>query len=49
MYYPRIDETVTFRRLKNGLPAYVVHKPGYTRKYAMFATRYGGMDLTVNY
>ena len=24
MYYPRIDETVTFRRLKNGLPAYVV-------------------------
>ena len=45
MYYPRIDETVTFRRLKNGLPAYVVHKPGYTRKYAMFATRYGGMDL----
>lgn len=45
MYYPRIDETVTFRRLKNGLPAYVVHKPGYTRKYAMFATRYGGMDM----
>ena len=45
MYYPRIDETVTFRRLKNGLPAYVVHKPGYTRKYAMFATRYGGIDL----
>ena len=31
MYYPRIDETVTFRRLKNGLPAYVVHKSGYTR------------------
>ena len=24
MYYPHIDETVTFRRLKNGLPAYEI-------------------------
>ena len=27
-----------------GLKIFVVPKPGYTKKYAFFATRYGGMD-----
>lgn len=43
--YPRIGETLRWERLPNGLPICVVHKPGYVRKYAFLATRYGGMDL----
>jgi predicted Zn-dependent peptidase len=43
--YPRLGECVTRHTLSNGLPLYVVHKPGFARKYAMFATRYGGMDM----
>ena len=27
------------------MPVCVIRKPGYTRKYAFFATHYGGMDL----
>jgi len=43
--YPRIGEQVHRFTLENGLPVFVVPKPGFSRKYAMFATRYGGMDL----
>ena len=43
--YPRIGEEVIRTTLDNGLPVFIVPKKDYRRKYAMFATRYGGMDM----
>ncbi len=43
--YPRIGEEVIWETLDNGLPVCIVPKPGFSRKYALFATRYGGMDM----
>lgn len=43
--YPRIGETVLSETLPNGLRVTIVPKPGYRKRYAFFATRYGGMDL----
>ena len=43
-FYKRIGESVYRETLPNGLQVCVVPKPGYTKKYAFFATRYGGMD-----
>ena len=43
--YPRLGEKLYRRTLANGLEVVVAHKPLYARKYAFFATRYGGMDL----
>ena len=43
-FYQRIGELVHQETLPNGLEIRVVPKPGYTKKYAFFATRYGGMD-----
>ena len=43
--YPRIGETVLSETLPNGLRVAVLPKPGYRRRYAFFATRYGGMDM----
>ena len=43
--YERIGEEVFRATLPNGLPVYIVPKEGFSRKYALFATRYGGMDM----
>ena len=43
--YERIGEEVLCTVLPNGLPVYIVPKKGFLRKYALFATRYGGMDM----
>ena len=43
-FYERLGESVYEETLPNGLRIYVVPKPGYAKKYAFFATRYGGMD-----
>ena len=43
--YERIGEEVFHATLPNGLPVYIVPKKGFLRKYALFATRYGGMDM----
>ena len=43
--YERIGEEVFRTTLPNGLPVYIVPKKGFLRKYALFATRYGGMDM----
>ena len=43
--YERIGEEVFHAALPNGLPVYIVPKKGFLRKYALFATRYGGMDM----
>ena len=45
--YPRIGEEVIWVTLDNGLPVCIVPKKGFSRKYALFATRYGGMDLSL--
>ncbi len=44
IFYERIGESVYRETLPNGLQVCVVPKPGYAKKYAFFATRYGGMD-----
>ena len=43
--YERIGEEVFHTTLPNGLPVYIVPKKGFLREYALFATRYGGMDM----
>ena len=43
--YTRIGEEVIWVTLDNGLPVCIVPKKGFSRKYALFATRYGGMDM----
>ena len=43
--YERIGEAVFHTTLPNGLPVYIVPKKDFLRKYALFATRYGGMDM----
>ena len=43
--YERIGEEVFHTILPNGLPVYIVPKKDFLRKYALFATRYGGMDM----
>nr|WP_325182911.1 pitrilysin family protein [uncultured Oscillibacter sp.] len=42
--YERLGETVYRETLPNGLEVRVVPKPDHAKKYAFFATRYGGMD-----
>ena len=44
LYYNRIGESVYRETLPNGLQIYVVPRSGFAKKYAFFATRYGGMD-----
>ena len=43
--YAALRETVFHCVLPNGLNIYVDVRPEYTRQYAFFAARYGGMDL----
>ncbi len=43
--FPRLGETCYFERLENGLPIYVVTRPGFEKRYAFFAANYGGMDM----
>jgi len=43
-FYERIGESVYRETLQNGLQICVVPKSGFAKKYAFFATRYGGMD-----
>lgn len=39
-----LKETVFTETLPNGLKVFLVPKPGFTKTYAVFATRYGSMD-----
>ena len=43
-FYERIGESVHREVLPNGLQVCVVPKPEFAKSYALFATRYGGMD-----
>jgi len=42
--YPLIGEELHTVKLPNGLPVFVVPKRGFNKKYAYFATDYGGAD-----
>jgi len=44
VFYEALGETVYYDTLPNGLEIRVVPKPDHAKKYAFFATRYGGMD-----
>ena len=43
--YPRLGEKLFRQTLPNGLEVVVVNKPYHAKRYAFFATRYGGMDM----
>ena len=38
------NEPLYHEILGNGLPVYILQKPGFQKKYAVFATRYGSLD-----
>lgn len=42
--YATLGETVYSGKLENGLHVYAIPKPGFQKKYAFFATSYGGAD-----
>ena len=42
--YASIGETLYTSVLPNGLPVFVITKPGYRKTFAIFATNYGGAD-----
>ena len=44
VFYESLGETVYRETLPNGQEIRVVPKPDHVKKYAFFATRYGGMD-----
>ncbi|MDD3838985.1 MAG: pitrilysin family protein [Clostridia bacterium] len=39
-----LKETIYYKRLDNGLKFVFMPKPGYTKKYAIYATQYGSID-----
>lgn len=43
--FTRLGERMYTTVLHNGLPVYVFPKPDFQKKYAFFATNYGGMDM----
>ena len=44
-HYPRIGESLYRETLSNGLEIMVVPRSNFAKNYAVFATRYGGMDM----
>jgi len=42
--YTNLGEQVYSEKLSNGLSVFVVPKPGFHKKFAFFATNYGGVD-----
>lgn len=42
--YPKLQETLYRDVLDNGLEVFVLPKPGFTKTYATFTTRYGSVD-----
>lgn len=42
--YPKLQETLWHETLDNGLEVFILPKPGFTKTYATFSTRYGSID-----
>ena len=47
--YPGISEKLYSATLPNGLPVYIVPKPGYKRKFAYLAVKFGALDRQTEY
>ncbi len=43
-YYDKLNEKIYSEKLANGLSVFVIPKKGFSKKYAFFATNYGGAD-----
>ncbi|WP_047152573.1 EF-P 5-aminopentanol modification-associated protein YfmH [Aneurinibacillus tyrosinisolvens] len=44
MHYERLNETVFYEKLDNGLQVYILPKHGFSKTYATFTTKYGSID-----
>ena len=44
MEYQQIKETLYYEKLENGLDVYILPKPGFSKQYATFTTKYGSID-----
>lgn len=44
IYSDILKEKIYFRKLDNGLEIFILPKKGYTKKFAIFGTRYGSID-----
>jgi len=42
--YPKLQETLWYEKLDNGLEVFILPKPGFTKTYATFTTRFGSID-----
>ncbi|MCL6457616.1 MAG: insulinase family protein [Gorillibacterium sp.] len=42
--YERLQESLYYEKLDNGLTVYVLPKPGFSKTYATFSTRFGSID-----
>jgi len=42
--YKKLNEKLYTEYLPNGMPVFVIPKPGFHKKYAFFAANYGGID-----
>ncbi|WP_151735068.1 EF-P 5-aminopentanol modification-associated protein YfmH ['Paenibacillus yunnanensis' Narsing Rao et al. 2020] len=42
--YERLQETLYYEKMDNGLQVYVLPKPAFKKAYATFATKYGSVD-----
>ncbi|MBO9600617.1 MAG: insulinase family protein, partial [Cohnella sp.] len=42
--YPKLQEKIWHEKLDNGLEVFVLPKPGFTKTYATFTTKYGSVD-----
>lgn len=42
--YPKLQETIWHETLDNGLEVFILPKPGFTKTYATFTTKYGSID-----
>ncbi|MFC5532520.1 EF-P 5-aminopentanol modification-associated protein YfmH [Cohnella yongneupensis] len=42
--YPKLQEKLWYEKLDNGLEVFILPKPGFTKTYATFTTRYGSID-----
>ena len=45
IYSPELNETLYYKKHKSGLDIYSLPKEGYSKSYAIFATKYGSTDI----
>lgn len=45
IYSPELDETIYYEKHRSGLDIYALPKKGYSQSYAIFATKYGSIDV----